>query len=594
MIHHVSLMSCTKLRANSEKKPNDLVYSYASREKKYENMSLDQYFYQVWCKKSFMKKCYDEDSGRPLNRILIGKGLNCKPVYPISFEYARGMILLHKPWSFKKPAFPQKPNKQQTIDIFKQMLHNKTVPTSVITEYLRAVRYSTEIRLDKVAKKGVMQANTDTDGMDADEIDQHLSFLHANQFSDGPTLSTMGSQETHRQETEATDIPTKSDGSAYNINDLSEEQKLIVLLTVDTVVKFLTNDKDYMPLRGTITGMGGCGKSLVINTIIAIIRKLTESNSTVQVAAPSGSAAYNVKGCTLHSLLGINVQTPFAKLLEANKEALIEKLKDLLVLMVDEVSMLSSQVAYGAEDHVRECVYNGHNNMQSWGGVPVVLFFGDYCQLPPTDKNGAIHGFDKYYDQFNKNKLRPTNKSKNSQITEREGCRILVQTMTENVFTLSKNFRTKDKDDRELLERMRTGDQTIEDAERLINLHLKNYSQDFIDKISDDPKTLYAFARRDDMKKKNDELLIKTHNRRNVPIARLNCVFDNHKGNNAIPRHFYGKKILYNLDLCEGALVCLEGVNINPNAGLYVGSIGRVVEIVYDEQHQSGTKKTPQ
>lgn len=59
--------------------------------------------------------------------------------------------------------------------------------------------------------------------------------------------------------------------------------------------------------------------------------------------------------------------------------------------------------------------------------------------------------------------------------------------MTENVFTLSKNFRTKDKDDRELLERMRTGDQTIEDAERLINLHLKNYSQDFTDKISDDP-----------------------------------------------------------------------------------------------------------
>ena len=103
-----------------------------------------------------------------------------------------------------------------------------------------------------------------------------------------------------------------------------------------------------------------------------------------------------------------------------------------------------------------------------------------------------------------------------------------------------------------------------------------------------DPKTLYAFARRDDMKKKNDELLIKTHNRRNVPIARLNCVFDNHKGNNAIPRHFYGKKILYNLDLCEGALVCLEGVNINPNAGLYVGSIGRVVEIVYDEQHTVG------
>lgn len=625
VIHHVSLMSCTRLRATSEKKPNDLVYSYASREDKYKDFSLDQYFYKVWCNKPFMRDCADEDSGRPLNRILIGKGLNCKPVYPISFDYARGMILLHKPWSFKNPAPTHTNNKQKTIDIFKQMLHNKTVPTSVITEYLRAVRYSTEIRLDKVANKGVMQGDADTDGMDADEVDQHLGFLHANQFTDGLQPAMMASQtinigEHHDwsttsfdgsrkyeidpleytdmlrdgyskngsqgQEIERTEIPTKPDGSAYNIDGLSEEQKLIVLLTVDTVVKFLRNDEDYLPLRGTITGMGGCGKSLVINTIIAIVRKLTDSNSTVQVAAPSGSAAYNVKGCTLHSLLGINVQTPFASLQEAKKEDLIERLKDLLVLMVDEVSMLSSQVTYGAEDHVRECVYSGHNKQETWGGVPVVLFFGDYCQLPPTDKNGAIHGFDKYFSSTNGHST--TYRSKNSQITEREGCRILVQTMTENVFTLTKNFRTKDKDDRELLERMRVGDQTEADAERLIDLHLKNYSQAFIDRISDDPKTLYAFARRDDMKKKNDELLVKTSERQDVPIARLSCVFDSVKGRNVVPGHFYGKKILYNLDLCEGALVCLEGVNINPNAGLYVGAIGKVVEIVYDDMHTVG------
>ena len=37
------------------------------------------------------------------------------------------------------------------------------------------------------------------------------------------------------------------------------------------------------------------------------------------------------------------------------------------------------------------------------------------------------------------------------------------------------------------------------------------------------------------------------------------------------------------MDICVGAQVCLETANIEPNAGLFVGAIGRVVEIVYDK-----------
>lgn len=64
-------------------------------------------------------------------------------------------------------------------------------------------------------------------------------------------------------------------------------------------------------------------------------------------------------------------------------------MKDLLVLMVDERSMLNSHVTFGAEEHVRECAFNGHNKKERWGGVPVVLFFGDDYQLPPIDKKGG-------------------------------------------------------------------------------------------------------------------------------------------------------------------------------------------------------------
>ena len=77
-----------------------------------------------------------------------------------------------------------------------------------------------------------------------------------------------------RDQDQSLEIPTRSNGEDYDIGILSDEQKIIVLATIDTVVKFLTNDENYEPLRGTIVGMGGCGKSLIINTIISIVRKI--------------------------------------------------------------------------------------------------------------------------------------------------------------------------------------------------------------------------------------------------------------------------------------------------------------------------------
>lgn len=616
VITYVSIMSCTKLRKSADPKPNDLVYRYASRSDEYSQLSLDEYFYQVWCKEKFM---VDSDSNRQLNRILIARGLNCRPRHPIDFDYARGMLILHKPWSFKDPLDTR--NQKKTIDTFKQMLHDRTVPTNVWTEYMRAVRYAQERRIELVAKQGVIQADVNIDELDKDEADQHLSWLHSSQFTDAKSnpilsedkvvdiglnhdwslsffegvrdVSVPGADYTidlreqrskvNNDADASTSIPTKSDGTRYSIDDLSFEQRVIVLATIDTVVKFLTNDADYKPLRATITGMGGCGKSLIINTIISIVRELTHSNNTVQVAAPSGSAAYNVKGCTLHSLLGINVQVPWQSLNDERKAQLSNKLKELLVLMVDERSMLNSHVTFGAEEHVRECAFNGHNRKERWGGVPVVLFFGDDYQLPPTDKKGAIHGFHKFHN--NKKPVTMTARSKNNQICEYEGCRILIEMMTEEVFMLTRNFRTADKDDSDLMNRMRVGEQTMEDADRLINLHLSNYPPSFMEKIEDDPKTLWAYAKRDDMNKKNVDMLVKTQKKREVPIARLRCQFRSNMSNDAVayPSHFFGKKILFTLDVCVGAHVCLETANIDPNSGLFVGSIGKVVDIVYDK-----------
>jgi hypothetical protein len=253
VISFVSLQSCLKLRKNSDPKPKDLVYRYANRDEELSSLSLEQYFYQVWCKENFMR---DPDSKRPQKRILVARGLNCRPRHPIDFDYARGMLILHKPWSAKRPLNTR--NKQKTIDTFKQMLQNRTVPTCVWTEYLRAVRYAQERRIEVVAKQGVLTADANFDELDQDEADQHLNWMHSSQFTDGMRsamlqnqtvdigldhdwsegfhegerdVSVAGEEYTKQLREQCTNanageaatetsIPTKHDGSKYSVDDL--------------------------------------------------------------------------------------------------------------------------------------------------------------------------------------------------------------------------------------------------------------------------------------------------------------------------------------------------------------------------------------
>ncbi len=86
-------------------------------------------------------------------------------------------------------------------------------------------------------------------------------------------------------------------------------------------------------------GCGGTGKSFIINTIISIVRNMTQMNDTVTVGAPSGAAAYNLQGSTLHRLLRINVSRPEEKVTGTALENLQECLKHLLCLIIDEQSI---------------------------------------------------------------------------------------------------------------------------------------------------------------------------------------------------------------------------------------------------------------
>ena len=151
-------------------------------------------------------------------------------------------------------------------------------------------------------------------------------------------------------------IPTQRNGDAYGIEIFSDEQKCSVYDDVDTVMKFLTSYPNYKPMRATITGSGGTGKAFIINTIISMVRTLTCNNDTVQIDAPSGAVVFNVQGLTIHNLLGVRVNHPKKGMNEPRKARLLEKFGGLLVLIIDERSMIRSKVLAAAERNTHECI----------------------------------------------------------------------------------------------------------------------------------------------------------------------------------------------------------------------------------------------
>jgi predicted GTPase len=46
----------------------------------------------------------------------------------------------------------------------------------------------------------------------------------------------------------------------------------------------------------TIMGAAGTGKSVLINTLVTVLRVMFDDNDVVHVAAPTGTAAFNVGG----------------------------------------------------------------------------------------------------------------------------------------------------------------------------------------------------------------------------------------------------------------------------------------------------------
>lgn len=155
-----------------------------------------------------------------------------------------------------------------------------------------------------------------------------------------------------------------------------------------------------------LTGKAGTGKTTLLREII------TTTHKNTVVVAPTGIAALNAGGVTIHSMF----QLPFAAFLpDANTDPYISEnsrfenrntlsrhfkmngakravIQNMELLVIDEVSMLRVDIMDAMDFMLRKV----RRNERPFGGVQI-LFIGDLLQLPPVIKNEEWSVLQRYY-----------------------------------------------------------------------------------------------------------------------------------------------------------------------------------------------------
>lgn len=124
-----------------------------------------------------------------------------------------------------------------------------------------------------------------------------------------------------------------------------------------------------------ITGPGGTGKTWIVKQLELLWFK----NNTVYVLlAPTGVAAINIGGKTIHSFFGIGLAkgTDDELLKMCRMRGAARKIMALEVMVIDEVSMLSAELM----ETLNWICQQVRRNIHPFGGIKLVLT-GDFCQL---------------------------------------------------------------------------------------------------------------------------------------------------------------------------------------------------------------------
>ncbi|CAF1238010.1 unnamed protein product [Rotaria magnacalcarata] len=208
-----------------------------------------------------------------------------------------------------------------------------------------------------------------------------------------------------------------------------------------------------------VPGCGGTGKSQLIRAITQYFQ-LTKRGKMLRKLAPTSIAAAEIDGLTIHSFLGEsrkNSKKKQTRTFRPGDTKLENEWRHVKYLIIDEMSMVGLSLLARLNRIVKTAKHI--NSDIPFGGVNVI-FFGDYLQYSPVLDRPLYHSC-----------------TSSEQITERQidmQCAQKLISQMNCVVELSQQMRTEDFRYLELLNRLRSGQSTIEDYQLLCTRIVEN------------------------------------------------------------------------------------------------------------------------
>ena len=246
-----------------------------------------------------------------------------------------------------------------------------------------------ELDLTETAAKLDPQAEQEIDDCEEEGEDDHPDFVHLDpgQLEDIDTVSAGKHQPLPYSRIE---VPP-SDELLQSCKNLDKYQ----IEVVNTAVQFcrdkvkarkLGNPQPKPPLL-MCHGGAGAGKSTVIDTVAKMSQKIIAKDGDdidcpgIIKVAFTGTAASNIKGVTAHSMFNLCfTNKEYTKIDPKKLDGKRAQLKNFFMLIVDEISMISSDILYATEARCQEITQKYD---LPFGGI-AVLVFGDMMQLKPV------------------------------------------------------------------------------------------------------------------------------------------------------------------------------------------------------------------
>lgn len=533
-------------------------------------------------------------------------GRGTQPVYPLTEHNSKMLLIMHKPWSKTAPLGNTNYCRQlrhflQSSDcpIPLRMMYERDTHNAKhrLTEPTQSINTMDEEKMHEDADPDLQDAikffsSLPSSSSPAKTYNYNYDFGVGYAWSrshidisynidDACTWLQNEISKTEEQTERKIQLPinpNRQDGR-YLIEDLLEGQQLIALEVVKTLAKWvdcISSPEEFKPLRLTIRGKAGTGKTTLIHTLVSITKTLFNCDEAVAVVCPSGCAASNAGGKTIHNRFRIAVKGKDLIPGSLKRNLLRKENARLTVLIVDERSMVSADALGIMASYIEQTAHNGMNSSHTygWGGVPVVLFFGDDGQLPSV-KLGA---FDFQECQ------------RTLSLAEAKGLSIF-RTMGQHVRTLQTNIRQSDASEfQKILDEVYTGYTSLYSCQKLMELHLDNerFSPDAREIIK--ARSIYVFANKEPMEHHNERCLYRDSGEHN-PVARLRSVDSSLKNGKGKLQH--AVTLPRSTILARKSKVAITGRNIRPEWGLYNNAVGTIVDILFSNGESPNDNNLP-